>query len=70
MLKIVDEELAGHAFIAGDDYCVADSTAMVAAGFLNVARILRPARMEEPRALAPGRLRPPQREGLRIAARV
>jgi glutathione S-transferase len=42
VLKYLDEELAGRRFIAGDDYSVADITALVAIDFMRPARIERP----------------------------
>lgn len=42
MMRLLDEELAKRQFIAGDDYSVADITAMVALDFTKVARIDRP----------------------------
>jgi glutathione S-transferase len=42
VLKYLDEELAGRRFIAGDDYSVADITALVAVDFMRPARIERP----------------------------
>jgi len=38
----MDEELAKRRFVAGDDYSVADITALVAVDFTQVARIQRP----------------------------
>ena len=35
----MDEELGKHRFVAGDDYSVADITALVAVDFARVARI-------------------------------
>ena len=42
VLQILDRELAGRQFIAGDAYSVADITAMVAVDFMRLARIARP----------------------------
>jgi glutathione S-transferase len=42
MLGFLDRELAARPFIAGDDYTVADITALVASDFLKPARIERP----------------------------
>jgi len=42
VLKLLDEELASHRFIAGDAYSVADITALVAVDFMKLARIERP----------------------------
>jgi glutathione S-transferase len=42
VLKYLDEELAGRRFIAGNDYSVADITALVALDFMKPARIERP----------------------------
>ncbi len=41
-LKLLDEQLAQHEFIAGDMYSVADITALVAIDFMPMARIERP----------------------------
>lgn len=42
VLSILDGELGGRRFIAGDDYSVADITALVAVDFMKPARIPRP----------------------------
>lgn len=42
VLSILDEELSRKRFIAGDDYSVADVTALVAIDFMKPARIPRP----------------------------
>lgn len=42
VLSILDGELSGRRFIAGDDYSVADITALVAVDFMKPARIPRP----------------------------
>jgi glutathione S-transferase len=42
VLAFLDEELARRPFIAGDDYSVADITALVAVDFMKPARIERP----------------------------
>jgi glutathione S-transferase len=42
VLAFLDEELARRPFIAGDDYSVADITALVAIDFMKPARIERP----------------------------
>lgn len=42
-LHYLDGELAGHAFIAGDSFSIADITALVAVDFLKLARIDMPA---------------------------
>jgi glutathione S-transferase len=41
VLAFMDQELAQRAYIAGNDYSVADITAMVAIDFMRVARIQR-----------------------------
>jgi glutathione S-transferase len=41
-LSILDSELSGKRFIAGDDYSVADITALIAIDFMKPARIPRP----------------------------
>ena len=43
ILQIMDEELGKRRFIAGDDYSVADITALVAVDFTKPARVERPA---------------------------
>lgn len=43
LLQVLDDQLAGNAFVAGQDYSVADITAMVALDFMRPARIERPA---------------------------
>ena len=42
VLAILDEELSRKPFIAGDDYSVADITALIAIDFMKPARIPRP----------------------------
>lgn len=42
VLSLLDEELGRKRFIAGDDYSVADVTALVAIDFMKPARIPRP----------------------------
>lgn len=41
-LSLLDRELAGRAFIAGDDYTVADITGLVSVDFMKPARIALP----------------------------
>lgn len=41
-LSFLDSELSGKRFIAGDDYSVADITALIAIDFMKPARIPRP----------------------------
>jgi glutathione S-transferase len=41
-LRILDAELAGHAFVAGDHYTVADITALCAIDFMKPTRIAVP----------------------------
>ena len=43
MLKILNERLDGSKFIAGNDYSIADITALIAVDFMRAARIERPA---------------------------
>ena len=42
MLAMLDQQLAGHRFVAGDAYSIADITALVAVDFMRPARIERP----------------------------
>jgi hypothetical protein len=42
MLRILDEQLAGNHYVAGDTYSVADITALVTMDFMKPARIQRP----------------------------
>ena len=42
VLSILDRELGGRRFVAGDDYSVADITALIAVDFMKPARIERP----------------------------
>ena len=42
MVKIMDEALGQHAFIAGESYSVADITALCAVDFMRPARVARP----------------------------
>lgn len=42
MLDVMDEQLAKHAFLAGDSYSIADITALCAMDFMRAARIQRP----------------------------
>ena len=44
-LGILDDRLATNQFIAGDDFSIADITALVACDFMKVARIERPESM-------------------------
>jgi glutathione S-transferase len=46
VLQIMDQELGKHRFIAGDDYSVADITALVAVDFAKPARVERPAGLD------------------------
>jgi glutathione S-transferase len=45
-LAVLDEQLGKAPFVAGDDYSVADITALVALDFMRVARIQRPAELK------------------------
>ena len=42
MLQIMDDELAGRPFLAGDQFSIADITGLVACDFMRPARIQRP----------------------------
>lgn len=42
MLKMLDDQLAGSRYVAGEDYSIADITALVAVDFMKVARIRLP----------------------------
>jgi glutathione S-transferase len=42
MLKILDDQLARHPFVAGANYSIADITALIAVDFMRPARIQRP----------------------------
>jgi glutathione S-transferase len=46
VLKVMDDELAGRAYIAGSEFSVADITALVGVDFMKVARIQRPAELK------------------------
>jgi glutathione S-transferase len=46
MLGIMDDALRQHRFVAGEDYSVADITALVAIDFMRPARIARPASLK------------------------
>ena len=41
-LSVLDAQLAGHRFVAGDAYSIADITALVAIDFMKPARLQRP----------------------------
>ncbi len=45
ILVALDKELANRPFVAGDDYSIADITALVACDFTKLARIERPAEL-------------------------
>jgi glutathione S-transferase len=45
VLQIMDEELASRPYIAGEQFSVADITALVAVDFMRPARIQRPAEL-------------------------
>jgi glutathione S-transferase len=62
ILRILDEELG---FIAGDEYSVADITALVAVQASQGGASAGPRQL---RTLASGGLRPHEREGLSVAA--
>ena len=47
VLCILDEQLGSTKFIAGNDYSVADITAMIAMDFMKPARIQRPAELKQ-----------------------
>ena len=64
ILQFMDEELGKHRFIAGDDYSVADITALVAVDFAQAGQDPAPRGPQEPGALARGGLGPAEREGL------
>jgi glutathione S-transferase len=49
MLKILDEQLGKHKFIAGDNFSVADITALVAVDFMKPAKIEIPAGLDNVR---------------------
>ncbi len=42
MLSLIDSELAGREFMAGDSFTIADITALVATDFMKPARLARP----------------------------
>ncbi|TKT79162.1 glutathione S-transferase [Aquamicrobium sp. LC103] len=44
-LQLLDDELAGRAFVAGDDYSIADITGLIAIDFMKPARIEVPAEL-------------------------
>jgi glutathione S-transferase len=46
ILQIMDRELATRPYVAGNDFSVADITALVAVDFMKAARIQRPAELE------------------------
>jgi glutathione S-transferase len=46
MLQILDGELSGRQFIAGDEFTIADITALVAVDLMKPARIERPKNLE------------------------
>src|SRR5262245_4925135 len=46
ILKIMDQQLAGRQFLAGEQYSVADITGLVAIDFMKPARIERPQGLE------------------------
>ncbi len=46
VLQYMDGELAGREFIAGDQFSVADITALVGVDFMRPARIQRPAELK------------------------
>ncbi len=46
ILGFLDRELAGRQYIAGDDFSVADITALVAVDFMKLARIQRPPELQ------------------------
>jgi glutathione S-transferase len=47
MLEWMDRELSGRRFIAGDNYSIADITALVTVDFMKVARIERPRQLKD-----------------------
>jgi glutathione S-transferase len=46
ILRIMDEELANRRYLAGEQYSIADITALVAIDFMKPARIARPQQLE------------------------
>jgi glutathione S-transferase len=46
ILRIMDEELANRRYLAGEQYSIADITALVAIDFMKPARVARPQQLE------------------------
>ena len=69
ILQFMDEELGKRRFIAGDDYSVADITALVAVDFARPARMQRPEGLKNLARWHAGGLGPAEREGLSCCRR-
>ena len=63
-LLFLDSELGGRPYIAGEQFTVADITALAAVDFMKLSKLVVPDDLGNRAALARRGFRPPQRRGV------
>ena len=63
-LQFLDGELGGRPYVAGEQFTVADITALAAVDFMKLSKLAVPENLANSAALARGGFRPPQRRGV------